>query len=519
MLKYDIFRRRVVIVKGLVTCLISILLFFAFQADRSMADVPLGTVKIAVPTANIRSEPIRTAAMIAQVNRGESFQVLSEKYGWYEIQLPNGKTGWIAGYIVIKQSTSGKSSKGGITIAVNKANIRSEPSRTAPVISQVRRNEHFDIVQEKFGWYKVRLPDGTLGWIAGYLTTGTANKQTQPHKQTGTVDADHVNVRNSPSLSSPVIGKIHTGETVEVIGGKEAWVQVLYNGQKAWISRQYVRFREKNNESGFTFAVIKKDGTNIRSRPITSSEVVAKASEGERYPIIGRKGDWYEIRTASWKEAYVASWIVSAQGKNDSQIPEREANNVTKAASDSVNRSGGLAGKTIILDPGHGGFDPGTSSVGGLPEKQLTLETMLILEQKLRQAGANVRLTRSNDHYVPLQKRIYEARQNETDAFISVHYDSSTDSGAKGFTTYYNRGHQKQLANHISMQLRTALPLYDRGVRYGDYFVIRENSRPAVLLELGYLSNPQESVFVATPSYQELVTNSVVKGLQSYFNQ
>ena len=481
-----------------------------------MADVPEGTVKIAVPAANIRSEPIRTAEIIARVVRDEGFPILREQNGWYEIQLPNGKTGWVAGYIVTEQSKSNQNASDGIAVAVDKANIRSEPIRTAPVISQAIRNEQFAVVQEKRGWYQIRLSNGNLGWIAGYLTNNTTSKHIHHPKRTATVNGDHVHVRNGPSLSFQIIGKLQKGDELEVIGKEGDWAHVLYKGKKAWVSGQYLQFGGKTNESGLPFAVITTSGTNIRSHPSTASEVVVKASEGERYPITGRVGDWYEIRTASWKEAYVARWVVETQGSNDAQLPERKVNNATKVASASVHYSDRLAGKTIVLDPGHGGFDPGTSSTGGVPEKQLTLDTTRLLEQKLRQAGANVQLTRSNDRYVSLRNRVESARQ--ADAFISIHYDSSYDSGAKGFTAYFYNGDQHELANHIHNQLDHASPLSNRGVRKGDYFVIRENSRPAALLELGYLSNPQESVFVVTPSYQDLVTNSIVKGLQSYFS-
>lgn len=504
--------------------LASLLIFFAWQAGPAKAGPKQDKIQIAVPTANIRSEPSRTASTVAQGKRGDTFPILSEEYGWYQIQLPDGSNGWIAGYIVAKESMGSPKSGSGITIAVNKANIRSKPERTAPVIFQAGRNEQFDVVQEKFGWYQIKLSGENLGWVAGYLTNAAATNQSHSDKRTGIVDADRVNVRNAPSLSGPVIGKIHTGKTIEVIGEQGDWVQTIFNGEKAWIHKQYVQFAEKKNDFGETFALIKKDGTNIRSGPSTTSDVIVKASEGERYPVISRKGDWYEIRTASWKEGYVAGWLISVQGQNQSaeqaaSMQTPEIHNQIDTASVPVNRSGGLAGKTIILDPGHGGFDPGASSVRGIPEKQLTMSTIRLLEQKLTQAGANVRLTRSNDSYIPLQTRVFEAHRNEADAFISVHFDSSNHYGANGFTTYFYQGHQKELADHISGQLGTALPINDRGVRQGDYYVIRENSRPAVLLELGYLSNPRESELIETPAYQDLVTSNVVKGLQSYFNQ
>ncbi|RWR13663.1 N-acetylmuramoyl-L-alanine amidase [Siminovitchia fortis] len=401
---------------------------------------------------------------------------------------------------------------GTIQIAVNKANIRSEPSNTASVIAQADRNEQFQVLQEKFGWYEVQLPGSRTGWVAGYIVgNGVPNIG---DAKMGTVSADHVHVRNSPSLSAGIIGKLHKGDQVTVTSESNGWANITYRNQSAWVSRQYIQFSgeasaNKSESSGANgFAYISTDQTNLRAGADTSAPVITKGSPGERYPIVGREGDWYKITLASGREAYVASWVVSS-GKNTSAT--------VNPAAKSVSQAPGLAGKTIVLDAGHGGHDPGAANDTGVSEKQLTMKTAKRLEQKLNAAGANVILTREDDQYVTLDSRASAANNSNADAFISVHYDSSTNPDANGVTAYYHHGYQYDLASNVNQTLDESLSLNNRGTRFGDYHVIRENSRPAALLELGYLSNPQEGQYVTTDSYQELVSNSIYNGLESYF--
>ncbi|KAB7707412.1 SH3 domain-containing protein [Bacillus aerolatus] len=518
-----------VIIRKLFICLASFLLFFSLQTDPLTAKAAQSTIQIAVHKANIRSEPSMTSSVIGQADRNEQYSVLKEKYDWYQIQLDNGKKGWVAGYIVTKthqanRSSSSNSLSGTIQIAVNKANVRSEPSKTASVIAQADRNEQYQVMKEKYGWYQIQLANGKKGWVAGYIVikgsggTQQAVKGTSS-KKTGTITADNLHVRNSPSLSAGIMGKLHIGDQVTVAGTKNDWVNITYKSQDAWVNKQFIRINEANKLSNTQasvdgFAVILHDRTNIRSAAGVSSSVVTKGSQGERYPIIGREGDWYKITLASGRQAYVASWVVSVNGEgNASTAPSAQT------TQPNASRSTSLQGKTIVLDPGHGGKDPGATSMKGTFEKYLTMQTSQLLYQKLTKAGATVILTRSNDSYVSLPSRVSASNHLKADAFISIHYDSTYHAGANGFTTYYKHGYQETLAKSVNKELTRTLPLKDRGTRQGDYYVIRENSQPAILLELGYLSNPREGSLIVTTPYQESVTNSIYNGLNSYFSR
>lgn len=249
--------------------------------------------------------------------------------------------------------------------------------------------------------------------------------------------------------------------------------------------------------SNNTAVSILYDGTNIRLKPSLNSKIVESVSSGEVFKIIEKTGDWYKIEYSAGKTGYVASWIVS-HAAND-KIPKTSKK--------------GLAGKTIVLDPGHGGRDQGAKGTNGTLEKDLTLNTAKLLAKKLEAAGVNVILTRSKDEYVSLHNRI----NDPADAFISIHYDSINDKAINGHTSYYYYSYEKELTETLHNHLVTSNNLKDRGVRYGDYYVTRENPNPSVLLELGYISNPNEEGVIKTRKYRESVTTAIVKGLTEYF--
>ncbi|MBO1912425.1 N-acetylmuramoyl-L-alanine amidase, partial [Microvirga sp. 3-52] len=139
-------------------------------------------------------------------------------------------------------------------------------------------------------------------------------------------------------------------------------------------------------------------------------------------------------------------------------------------------------------------------------------------ERKLKSAGANVVLTRNMDTYITLQKRVSISQQYNADAFISLHYDASIDSSINGFTTYYTHSYQRELAVAINNGLASTISLRNRGAQPANYLVLRENSQNAILLELGFLSNPMEERNVNTESFREQATQGIYQGLITFFD-
>ena len=394
-----------------------------------------------------------------------------------------------------------------VTITGNVVNVREKPDISSSVITQIKKGQTFLVKDQVNDWYEISLSTGKSGWIANWLAEKqTANKS----MKIGTVSANALNVRSDASLNGPVIGKLAKGEKVSIISEKNGWSKISFKSGVAWVSSTYINSSsevisdQKSSASKGQYVTILNDGTNIREKPALKSKIISTASSKEQYKVTGQDGDWYEIEYTNGKAGYVASWIVSLSGGS-----EKQSRNISQK---------GIANKVIVIDPGHGGRDQGAKGTNGSLEKDLTMKTAALLAQKIKASGATVVLTRNNDDYRSLQSRTAKASAMGADAFISLHYDSIDDKSIHGHTTYYYHAYEKEMAETINKHIGSAVKLKDRGVRYGNYYVLRDNHRPSILLELGYLSNPNEEGVIATNKYRETVTTAIFNGLAEYFS-
>lgn len=168
----------------------------------------------------------------------------------------------------------------------------------------------------------------------------------------------------------------------------------------------------------------------------------------------------------------------------------------------------------IVLDAGHGGKDEGATGYSGVLEKDINLLTAKLLSNKLEKYGAKVFLTRKDDIFLPLSKRIKFTTKKDADLFISIHYNSSPSSTPKGITTfYYENQMDKLMATKIHNHILSAVNITDRGVLFGDYHVLRENSVPSVLLELGFISNKEEEQHISSSSFQNKISTAITEAI------
>lgn len=247
---------------------------------------------------------------------------------------------------------------------------------------------------------------------------------------------------------------------------------------------------------------IQTNGLNVRNGPGLDYDTIGTINKGQRVTIISTRNSWYKIRLSDQKFGWVASWLVH---------PKRQIKHVSN-----------LSEATIVIDPGHGGSDSGAeykeSQSARYMEKTYTLQLANRVAQELRMYGAQVIMTRDDDRYVGLNPRPKLAESVKADAFISFHFDSSPsrNQGSGVTTYYYHQGSSKKLARAINQQLNN-LPLTNKGIDFGDFLVIRENTRPAVLCEMGYINSTKDFKQIKSARYQQRVANDVIKGLNNYF--
>ena len=240
------------------------------------------------------------------------------------------------------------------------------------------------------------------------------------------------------------------------------------------------------------------EDAEIRTGPNAGYPVIYKVEKGDSFEKLKTSGKWIEVQNAKGDEkGWVAGWHTSLNIKADVNKNENPLKN-----------------KNVVLDPGHGGSDQGASSSTSLKslEKNYTLKTALELKRALEKAGAHVKLTRTDDSYVSL-----EDRKATGDVFISIHNDSLDSHNANGATVYWYKNSQEALAETLNANIQKKSLLSNRGVRQQNYQVLRQTNKPAVLLELGYISNPTDEKMIRNQLHRQVVEEAVVDGLKQYF--
>ena len=190
----------------------------------------------------------------------------------------------------------------------------------------------------------------------------------------------------------------------------------------------------------------------------------------------------------------------------------------------------GLKGKLVVIDPGHGGTDPGALGIRGSYEKKLNFDLSILTKAKLEKAGAKVLMTRTTDVDVAgakatdreeLSARVQVGNRNNADVFVSVHHNSSVNPDANGTTTYFYAKtiFDGELARSLQTAMVRAGGLADKGARTANFFVIKNTTMPAALLEVGFMSNLQEEQALNDPVFQDKIAQAVVTGLEQFFIQ
>jgi N-acetylmuramoyl-L-alanine amidase len=218
----------------------------------------------------------------------------------------------------------------------------------------------------------------------------------------------------------------------------------------------------------------------------------------------------------------------------------------------------GLTVHTVMVDAGHGGKDPGARGAGGLYEKNVTLEVARLLGKRLEQLGFEVLYTRTQDKYVPLEARTAMANARKADLFVSVHCNAHADPGSSGMETYSlnlastpdevrvaarenavdprrisdmqkilddlmhasklteSRDFAKTAHQSALSQARKSLNLRDRGIHEAPFYVLLGAKMPAILVEIGYITNPAEAAKLKDAKYLDGLARGIADGVKAY---
>ncbi|MBT9172376.1 MAG: N-acetylmuramoyl-L-alanine amidase LytC [Syntrophomonadaceae bacterium] len=557
--------------------LLSLLLFIVvLSAGFTVFAAARRTATVNVDTLNVRSGPGLQHSRISQVVRGNTVPVLTERTGWLEVRLPDGRSGWVAAQHVSVRENPAVSSTGGARAVVNVGvlNVRSGPAATFSRLTTAMRGSLLPILSRQGDWLQVRLPDGRNGWVAAQHTAIRNATQPVPAPApavqvpvpsvpasqppvsgvpapsgatgTVTVNVPVLNVRSGPDASFARLGTVSRGTRLSVQGSQGDWLQVrLPEGLSGWVFATYTGAgapqpapvaspAEQSPQLPETvppdpsatpagrLVSVAVDGSTVWSGPGFETRQISTLPQGTSLTVVNEQGDWLQVRLSGGELGWIASWLTTAGTTTAPQTPPTEP----QPALQQPAQPSPLSGRTIVLDPGHGinpahGNFSGAVGVTGLVEDVVVLDVSLQAAELLRQAGADVVLTRS-DTTLALRQRVAIAEQARAHVFVSVHANAHLNRAVSGTETFYFQGKPNDtenywLAAHLQNELVRALGLPDLGVKHGNFHVIRETTMPSALVELGFLSNAGDEALLRTAQSRAAAARAIFLALQRFF--
>ncbi|TMV49504.1 N-acetylmuramoyl-L-alanine amidase [Paenibacillus mesophilus] len=358
-------------------------------------------------------------------------------------------------------------------VAAEVLNIRGEPAARSDIVGSLKKGSIVTVSDESYGWVKINSGSKT-GWVAGHYliqSSGSSNRDN---------DAKPGNTAGSGKPVKSAAGKTEPG--------------------KADAAPKAAADKEPSGKE----ATVLADKLYMRSGPGTDSKATEVLAKGTRLTVLKQQNGWVQVRVSGGGTGWVSERYVGETGSV--QIAGNSA-------------KGGLRGKVIVIDPGHGGGDPGVIGLAHKTvEKSINMTTARYVAEELRRAGAQVVLTRTNDDEQPeLSGRAQTSNKQRADAFVSIHYNASPKKVSGTLTYYYSEAKDRPLARSIEARLAKGLGLKSNGISFGDYHVLRENDRPSVLLELGFLTDARDEATVRKDDYQRKAAQAIAAGLGDYF--
>lgn len=190
--------------------------------------------------------------------------------------------------------------------------------------------------------------------------------------------------------------------------------------------------------------------------------------------------------------------------------------------------------KTVVVDPGHGGMDPGKIGINDVEEKEINLEISLMLRDKLEKQGIQVVMTRENDQGLydedssnkkvqDLQRRVELIHEEQPVCVVSIHQNSYPDASVKGAQVFYyeDSTEGKKLAKELQNTLIAQVDPENHRQAKGNttYYLLERTDVPLVICECGFLSNPEEAELLTDQAYQETLTDAIVSGILEYLGK
>lgn len=420
-------------------------------------------------------------------------------------------------------------------VTASSLNMRSGPSTSYKNILTLKKGYKLTILEKKSGWYKVKYSN-KIGWsIDDYIKiVTTSNATTQQVLFTGEVTASSLSVRASATTSSKIITTLKKGTKIAVVQKSNSWYKINTSKGYGWVSSKYVKQSTSETKPTTTPTPTKPTtpttpskpttpgnavktgkvtivGLNMRTGPATTYKSIKTLSTGTIVTIKSEKNGWYEIAIGT-----ITGW---ASAKYIQLVNNENMN---------------LANFVLVIDPGHGGSDPGTTfkaSNGVIyKESMIVLKVSQYLKDYLSKLPIKTFFTRETDIFPSLSQRVSFAKSKNANAFISLHINSTPSHTGNGTETYYYEPNTSSvavkndpklqssisLAETVQKRLVEKLKLSDRGTKHGNFHVIRETTMTSILTELGFIDNPKDNEKLSTEYWQKEAAKGIYLGVLDF---
>ncbi len=399
-----------------------------------------------------------------------------------------------------------------VSVTTDGLNIRKskDSSSTINIVGTVNKGGKLSVYAVEGDWLKVTYKGAFAYIYKTYAQFLDADGNPLGNVQKQVTATQNVNLYVKPTSSSKVITSINSKTKLPVYKTVSGYHLTVVNGIPGYVVANSTEDVEKPSTpdptptppptvSGDVLGRVTVDSLNIRKEANSTSTVLAKLKKGETVQVNSINGYWAQV-TYQGQKGYVHKSYVKLLNQSGNPLKDR----------------------IIIIDPGHGGKDVGTL-YGSFYEKNITLKVSTIVKNKLEAAGANVKMTRTGDTFPSLQGRVDFTNANYGEIFVSIHVNSASNTSAQGTETYYAKStgdmYQEDidLATFVNNQIVNNVKMKNRGVKEQQYYVIRNTIIPAILVELGFLTNSEDRAKLTSDQYAEMYADSIYKGISQYY--
>ena len=387
-------------------------------------------------------------------------------------------------------------------------NLRLSAATWSPILLTIPNGATVKYVSTYGSWYKVSY-GGKTGYVASqYVKVSTASTMT-PSSASYYKTTVNLNMRLTAASWSTVLTTIPNGATVKYVSRYGSWYKVSYNGKTGYVASQYLTATGAPTTTTSTTSYQTTVNLNMRLTAASWSTVLMTIPNGSTVKYVSKYGSWYKVSYGG-KTGYVASEYL------------KPATTTTPTTSTGT-------GRTIVIDAGHGGNDPG-AVYGSVYEKVIAFDIAARLASTLSNTyGYNARMTRSNDVYLSLAQRVELTKSYKGSAFVSIHTNSSTNTSYHGhevlvptgesYTTNPYISASRNLGAAINRELGVRIPtIRNRGVKYQNVYVVGKNSVPSTLVEYGFISNSNDRSHLTSTTYRQRMADATASGIHQFMS-